>query len=164
MRAIPVIGWATTAVAVKTKSATPSNVRFLAGLEQGRHRPVVNTIRAVRSAILQHAGAVHDGVESLKMRQPIAGRCDLGQVQAYARRLGAAREPHHGMTIGLEPGGQGLPDQPGAADDEDFHLSLARAARAPRPSPSAVAAMPSATDFRLSASSQPGVSRFGITP
>jgi hypothetical protein len=53
----------------------PANLKLLTSREEIRNAPMMNHRRRIGRAVLEHAGAIHDGVDAGEIRQPIRWGC-----------------------------------------------------------------------------------------
>src|SRR6516162_2197647 len=101
--------------------------RACTGGEQRRWAPPVHRRRRVMAAVLQHAGAIDDGIRLPKVHDPIVGALKRAHVCCHPAQPVAlnSHPPPDGaqfVPLGEEAGGDGSAYQTGGAYYDDAHV------------------------------------------
>ena len=111
---------------------TPAHGGAFAGGEQGVDAVGMHAARRIARAVLQHPGAIDDGVDPGEERQPIRGLVATAMSSAIQRAAGMLRAarvtwratPTTSCPASIRPGDNGAADQPGRPSDQHAHPRL----------------------------------------
>jgi hypothetical protein len=91
-----------------------SDICLLASEKQRCDTGYVHSLGRIARAVLQHAGAVDDGIDALEERPPLRGLgrgCDVDHHFIHSNKTGSplllSADRNNGMSLGGQAGGNG---------------------------------------------------------